>query len=119
LDELTERVSPETLNEIARAVGHRLAETYPRIAPGKPKERIEQALSLLRELGGFCLSDGGNGTVLLRCIDCPLAIAVEGHPEACQLVETVLTDVLGVAVHQRCQQEPTPRCFFEIETGAA
>lgn len=40
-----------------------------------------------------------------------------GHPEICLLVAIVLTDVLGVAVQQHCQSEPSPQCRFEIESA--
>jgi len=80
--------------------------------------RVVQAIDLLRELGGFCKQQEGDGPVLLRCFECPFAEAAVGHPEVCLLVETLLTDVLGVPVHQRCEPEPSPQCRFEIETAA-
>jgi predicted ArsR family transcriptional regulator len=119
LDVLQERLSAKKLDEIACTAGHRLAPNYrPRVRARRPQERIDQAISVLRELGGFCEQDGEDGKVILRCSDCPVAAAVEGHPEVCRLVETVLADVLGVPVQQRCQTEVPPQCCFEIETDA-
>jgi predicted ArsR family transcriptional regulator len=116
LDLLKESSTPKKLDEIARTVGHRLAAEYrPAVPPRKPQERVEQAIGVLRELGGFCEQDGHNGTVVLRCFECPLAAAVAGHPEVCRLVETVLADVVGAPVRQRCQPGPPPQCHFEIE----
>jgi predicted ArsR family transcriptional regulator len=116
---LKERNSPKKVDEIVRTVGHRLAPNFrPSFSGGQSQDRIHQAITVLRELGGFCEQAGGNGKVILRCFDCPMAVAVVGHPEVCNLVETVLADVLGVPVQQRCQTEPAPRCSFEIETGS-
>lgn len=118
LDVLKERTSANKVDEIVRTVGHRLAPSYrPAVQADQPEERVEQAISVLRELGGFCQSEGGDGTIVIRCFECPLAVAVVGHSEVCNLVETVLADVLGLPVQQRCQTEPGPQCQFEIETG--
>lgn len=120
LDVLNERMSPKKLDEIMRTVGHRLAPNYrTAVQAGQPPKGIDHAIALLRELGGFCEQQRENGKVILRCFDCPLALAAEGHPEVCNLVETILADVLGVPVHQRCQADPSPQCYFEIETGPA
>ena len=119
LDVLNERMSPKKLDEIMRTVGHRLAPNYrTAVQAGPPPRDIDHAIALLRELGGFCEQQVGNGKVVLRCFDCPLAVAAVGHPEVCNLVETILADVLGVPVHQRCQADPSPQCYFEIETGS-
>jgi predicted ArsR family transcriptional regulator len=119
LDALNESISSKKMDEVVRTVGHRLAQDYrPAVKAVQPRDQIDQAINVLRELGGFCEQKGQNGKVILGCFDCPLAAAVEGHPEVCRLVETVLADVLGVPVHQRCQTDPSPQCHFEIETGA-
>lgn len=78
------------------------------------EERIEGATGVLRDLGGCCEAEVASGTVILRCVDCPLAAAVNGHPEVCKALEAVLTDVLAVPVRQRCEESP-PRCRFEFE----
>ena len=118
LDVLKERISAKKMDDIVRTVGHRISPNYrPAVQAKQTQERISQAISVLHELGGFCEQHGQDGKIVLRCFDCPLAVAVVGHPELCRLVETVLTDVLGVPVHQHCQAEPSPQCNFEIETG--
>jgi hypothetical protein len=53
-----------------------------------------------------------------RCSDCPLSVVAAGHPEAYRLMETMLAEVLGVPVHQRCQMEPVLQCRFEVESPA-
>ena len=115
LDVLKERLSPEKLEEAVRIVGHRLAPLYrPAVAASPSENVIDRAIAVLRELGGFCEQHEGNGKIVLRCFECPFAEAVQGHPEVCLLTETLLADVLGVPVHQRCQAEPSPQCQFEI-----
>jgi predicted ArsR family transcriptional regulator len=118
LDVLKEHLSSKKLEQVVRTVGHRLAPNYrPAVQASQSQNRIDQAIAVLRELGGFCEQQEGNGKVILRCFECPVAEAVVGHPEVCLLVETVLADVLGIPVHQRCQMDPSPKCRFEIEAG--
>ena len=118
LDVLKESTSVKKVDEIVRTVGHRLAPSYrPALPAEQPQKLVEQAISVLRQLGGFCKSEGGDGKITLRCFECPLGLVASGHPEACRLVETLLADVLGVPVHERCQTEPAPQCCFEIEAG--
>jgi predicted ArsR family transcriptional regulator len=82
------------------------------------EERTERAAAVLRELGGCCEPGAVNGTVTLGCSACPLAVAADGHPEVCRLVETLLSDVLAVPVPQRCQTDP-PRCRFDFDRVTA
>ncbi len=118
LDVLKDNLSPKKLEEVARTVGHRMAPLYrSAVRVSRSQDRTEQAVTLLRELGGFCVKEDGNGRVLLRCFECPFAEAVVAHPEVCLLVETVLSDVLGVRARQRCESGSEARCRFEIEAG--
>ena len=118
LDVLKESISSKKVDEIVRTVGHRLSSSYRHAVPAEQiQKRVEQAVSVLRELGGFCKSEEGDGKITLRCFECPLGLVAMNHPEACRLVQTLLVDILGLAVLERCQTEPTPQCYFEIETG--
>jgi predicted ArsR family transcriptional regulator len=119
LDVLKENTSPKKLDELVRSVGHRLAGAYrPAIQTSRPLDSAAQVVAVLRDLGGLCEPEKCDGKLVVQCFDCPLAPAVEGHPELCLLVETLLTDVLGVPVRQRCRSEPTPQCRFEIDRAA-
>src|SRR5829696_4983946 len=77
LDVLKERTTPKKLDEILRAVGHRIAPNYrPVVQAGRRMELGEQVIAVLRELGGFCESEQQDGKVVLRWFDCPLAPVV-------------------------------------------
>lgn len=116
LDEFAERLPAEKRDEMARAIGHRLAaEHRAAVRADALPDRIVQAVSLLGEWGGLCQSEGQDGNVLLSCSDCPLALVAAGHPEVCLLMETALADLLSVPVRQRCQSGPVPKCHFEIQ----
>lgn len=115
LDVLKERVPPEELEEILRAVGRRMAAVYrPTAQADEPSDRVGQAITVLGELGGLAELERSDGKLVIRSFDCPLAVAVAGHPEVCRLVETLLADIIGLPVHQHCRREPTLQCYFKI-----
>jgi len=115
LDVLAETIPPKRLEAALRAVGHRVAAGYRRAGPADPlAERLRRGVAVLGELGGLAEAQRHDGTALLRCFDCPLAQVVVGHPEVCKMVETVLTDTLGVPVGERCQRDGVPQCLFEV-----
>lgn len=114
LDVLAAELPARRLETVLRTVGHRLARNFrPVAASARPEERADRAVGVLQEQGGCCELQNGREKVVLQCFDCPLAVATEGHREICRLVETILSDVLAVAVHEQCRTNP-PRCRFEF-----
>jgi predicted ArsR family transcriptional regulator len=115
LDVLAERLPPDTLDDLLREMGHRLAAGQASPA-GDLRARVDGATALLGELGGLAtVEERGEGFVILGC-SCPLAAAVEGHPETCLLAEALLADVIGAPVRQACDTEGL-QCRFEVGTG--
>lgn len=120
LDVFKDRATPTELHEIVRAAGRRIAlDCRPTGEAGRPTNLVRRALALLREFGGVCEPQDRDGKTVLSCSDCPLATVANGRPEVCTLMETVLSEALGVRIRQRCRPEPTPQCQFEIDTADA
>jgi len=112
---LAERLPAKKLDEIVREAGHRMAaEHRSAVSAARLEDRIAEAIVVLGEGGGACESERSDGKFIVRCYDCPLGVLAAGHPEVCRLVETMLADLLGVSVQQRCQMEPAQQCYFEI-----
>jgi hypothetical protein len=42
---------------------------------------------------------------------------VRGHPEVCLLAESLVEELTGVPVRERCDRDGAPRCRFEIAGG--
>jgi predicted ArsR family transcriptional regulator len=115
LDVLAERLPTKKLDEIIRTVGCRMAaEHRAAVKAKKLPDRVTEAMAVLTQGGGACESEKEDGMLIVRCFDCPLTIAAVGHPEICRLIETMLAELLGVRVKQRCEAEPSPQCCFEI-----
>ncbi len=112
---LSERLPAHELDDALREVGHRLAALYRDDVQGEDlRERVVQAAGVLTELGGLAEVEEGEGKLLIRGFDCPLATAVEGHPDTCCLAEAMLSELAGAPVAERCLRQTPPRCIFEV-----
>jgi predicted ArsR family transcriptional regulator len=115
LDVMTERLPAKKLDEIVRMAGRRIAMDFrPAVKAEKLEKRVAEAVAVLGEGGGACKSEKNDGSLVIRCLDCPLTLAAVGHPEVCQLLETMLAELLRVRVKQRCQAEQPQQCVFDV-----
>ncbi|HUF26761.1 MAG TPA: ArsR family transcriptional regulator [Gemmatimonadaceae bacterium] len=115
---LQERLPEGELNEMMRTVGRRLGSEWPRLRGDLP-HRVQAASALLEELGALNEIEQLNGGFVIRGYGCLLAEAVHGRPEVCRAMESLLTELLEVSVHECCERGERPRCCFEIApTGA-
>jgi predicted ArsR family transcriptional regulator len=110
---LGERVDEADLDEVMREVGRRLAQDRSR-PRGSVMERVEAASALLQELGAPNELELENGTVRIRGFGCLLAAAVQGRPQVCHAMETLLEEYIGAAVRECCDRSKRPQCCFEI-----
>ncbi len=118
LNVLAERLTPEERDEILRQVGRRVAANHLGAVRGRDLDgRIDQALASLGEMGGLAEKEEREGKLFLRGYRCPVSAAVAGHPEVCRMVETLLTEIVGVPVQERCERGGSPRCCFEVSAA--
>jgi predicted ArsR family transcriptional regulator len=115
---MEERMTPGDLEAVFREVGKRLA-TAKNASAGTLRSRAELAATVLTELGGIVDVEETNGTLTLRGFSCPLADAVRTHPAMCQAVETLVAELVGAPVQERCDRGGRPRCCFDILAARA
>ncbi len=113
LDVLSDQLGPEESEALLRSVGRRLAEEHSTRADGT-HVRLEAAVGVLNELGGLAELEERDGALLVRGYSCPLAGVTPDHPEVCRMAETLIAELAGVPVHERCDRGERPRCCFEI-----
>ena len=113
LDVLSDQFGPEESEALLRSVGRRLAEEHSTRADGT-HARLEAAVGVLNELGGLAELEERDGALLIRGYSCPLAGVAPDHPEVCRMAETLIAELAGVPVHERCDRGERPRCCFEI-----
>ena len=84
---------------------------------GAVRDRAVMASSLLNELGGLTEVEEEDGLYMIRSYGCPLAAATAEHPEACNALESLLSEVVGTKVTKCCDRYDRVRCCFEVERG--
>ena len=118
LAQLKERFGSEQIEGVLREVGHRMAVPHTARDATALQERLEQAVKILASLGGQARIERENGKVLIRGAGCPLAAATVDHAEVCEMVRTLLAEIIGAPVRETCQRGPSPHCCFEVQVSA-
>ena len=113
LDVLQGRMQSEEVETLLREVGQRMATQWS-IPPGNLRVRVEAAVEVLNELGGLMERETEEKTVFIRGYRCPFAAVVREHPEVCHLVETLLTELVGVPVQEHCERTGPVPCRFVV-----
>jgi predicted ArsR family transcriptional regulator len=115
LSELRERNSGPQLVAFLKRVGKRLAGSLAH-SQGSLSSRITGASDLLNALGGMTSvrKSGGNYRIVGRA--CPLSRAVEADHCVCAAVTSLVAEVVGAEVTERCDRSGRPKCCFEISS---
>jgi hypothetical protein len=59
-----------------------------------------------------------NGKVIVSGYGCPIAHAVHADVRSCIAMETLLKELTGLPVTERCDHGAHPSCRFEIKLAA-
>jgi predicted ArsR family transcriptional regulator len=105
------------VDALMREAGRGLAGELPfsRQPTASLQARVAAASELLnRELGAVTRVEA-NGGYVIRGAGCPLAALTGKHPAVCLALESLLTELLGVTVHECCDRTARPSCCFEIK----
>ncbi len=112
---ISKQLTPKELRAAMREVGKKIADNHLDAVQGKSrKQRIETALSILKDLGGAASFEESEGQHFIRGNGCPLAAATGRHPEACLIAESLLSQIIGAPVKEHCLHGSAPSCRFEI-----
>ena len=117
LDVLKEKLTLRELREVLREVGRKLARLKIKDVSNDSRlsSRTREAVELLEVLGGAPRMEADGDKFWIHSVSCPLAAAVESHPEACTVAEALVAQVTGAHVREKCNKTETPpRCSFEI-----
>jgi predicted ArsR family transcriptional regulator len=110
------QVKPRNFRSGMRTAGRKVAQEHLRELRGKTRrQRIDAALGILKDLGGAASFREEDGKHFIYGNGCPIAAATANHPEACLLAESLLTEIIGSPVKERCLRGPVPSCRFEIK----
>jgi predicted ArsR family transcriptional regulator len=113
LDVMGTQIGEARREGMLREVGYSIAgaQTLP---GGNLRERLESGVAVLNNLGGLVELEEHEDTFSVCGYSCPLAGTPVTHPESCKLVESLLSTLAGVPVHERCARSETLSCWFEV-----
>jgi predicted ArsR family transcriptional regulator len=111
----------QQVDTLMRDVGKGLANDLPlgKRPPGSVRARVTVASELLNKHLGAVTHVEGNGGYVIRGVACPLAALTGKHPAVCLAMESLLTELIGAAVHECCDRSGRPQCCFEIKEPSA
>jgi predicted ArsR family transcriptional regulator len=110
---LADRMPGREFDAIMREVGRGLMTG--RAAPhGTLQERVLAASALLNDLGGVTEVGEEGGLFTIRGHGCSLAAATATYPEACNALESLLSEFVGQPVAKCCDRYQRQRCCFEV-----
>ena len=104
------------LRRTGEALAHELSQG--KTAAGGLKARVAAASVLLNEHLGALTKVERNGGIVIRGTACPLAALTGKHRGVCLAMESLVTEIVGVPVHECCDRSERPRCCFEIDSRA-
>ena len=113
LEAMSLKSTGEEVEGILREAGRKLATELGRLS-GDFRTRVAKALELLEDLGGAMETEEAEGKLIIRGHGCPLAEAVEVEPRICKCMETLLAELTGARVEERCERGKKRRCAFVI-----
>jgi predicted ArsR family transcriptional regulator len=115
LEELRERMTSTQLLAFLKKIGKRLAPTRP-ATPASLAGRVNSAAELLNTLGGVATVEKKGTSYHIVGRACPLSRAVEADHCVCAAVTSLVAEVVGATVTERCDRSGHPRCCFEISS---
>ncbi len=116
LQAMSARNKEGEVEETLRDAGRRLAMEFGRPS-GDFNKRVTRALDLLEQLGGSMETEEAEGKLILKGHGCPLSEAVEVEPRTCKCMESLLAELTGSQVEERCERGEKKRCAFVISPG--
>jgi predicted ArsR family transcriptional regulator len=115
LEELQDRSSTQQVAAFLRRVGKRLARGFTH-SRGPLATRVAGASDLLNTLGGITSVEKSGKTFRIVGRACPLSRAVEADHCVCAAVTSLVAEVVGAEVTERCDRSGRPKCCFEISS---
>lgn len=113
LKALSKKNTGKDTEEILRAAGSELAAQFGPLR-GDFSARIAGTVELLEGLGGVLRVEEAEEGLVLRGQGCPLSEAVEAEPRTCKCMETLISELTGAQVEERCERGEQKRCTFMV-----
>jgi predicted ArsR family transcriptional regulator len=120
IDTFADALPSEQVETILRQAGQRLAHELSRgkRPAGNLGSRVAMVSEMMNEELGALTRVEENGGYTIRGSGCPLAAFTGKHVGVCLAMESLVAEVLRVAVWECCDRTERPKCCFEIGSHA-
>ena len=114
-----EALPADQVEALLRRTGTSLAQqlTRGKRLSGGLKSRAAAASKMMNTQLGAMTRVESNGSIVIRGAGCPLAALTGKHKGVCLAMESLVTEIVGVPVHECCDRRDRPQCCFEIKAG--
>ena len=113
---LSDSIPREEFDAIMREVGRGLM-TGRAMPKGTLKQRVLAATVLLNDLGAVTEVHEEDTLFVIRAHGCPLAAATAQYPEACNALESLLSEFVGQPAAKCCDEYNRQQCCFQVAKG--
>jgi DeoR family transcriptional regulator, suf operon transcriptional repressor len=120
IDTFADGLPTDQVETMLRQAGRRLAGELSRgkRPAGNLSSRVAMVSEMMNEHLGALTRIEANGGYVIRGMGCPLAALTGKHPGVCLAIESLISEVLRLPVHECCDRSERPQCCFEIGTRA-
>jgi predicted ArsR family transcriptional regulator len=121
VDVFAESLPARQIRTLLRRTGKVLANEMSdgKTASSDLEARARKASKLMNQHLGTLTHVKANGGIEIRGAGCPLSAVTGKHPGVCLVMESFVTEIVGVPVRECCIREERPRCCFKIQSGSA
>jgi predicted ArsR family transcriptional regulator len=113
---LADQMSGKEFGTVMKKLGQKIANSRPRPARNL-RERVKDAVQFYEALGGLATIEEKGEMLTINGHGCPLAEVVTAHAGICIAIESLMTELIGVPVHQSCDRGSRASCCFEVDTS--
>ena len=119
VDVFAEELPGRQVKTLLRRTGKGLATqmSFVKTPPADLKTRAARASELMNEQFGALTHVKANGGISIVGAGCPLSAVTGKHPGVCLVMESFVSEFVGVPVKECCEREGRPRCCFELQIG--
>ena len=116
-----EALPADQIAALLRRTGSGLAQqlTRGKRLSGGLRSRAAAASEMMNAQLGAMTRVESNGGIVIRGAGCPLAALTGKHKGVCLAMESLVSGIVGVPVHECCDRRDRPQCCFEIKSGHA
>ena len=113
-----EETGAEGAESVLRRIGRRLAARSGGATSSDGEEAVARAAEALESLGGAVEVQAQADGWELKSAGCPFSDVVRDEPGVCALAESLVAEITGRTVEERCDRGARPRCTFRVRESA-